>query len=179
VSPALEHTMVWVPVAVVVAVAMDGWAGLIHGRVWHTALWRLHVSHHRTRPGRFEANDALSVSHAPIAIALILYGCRGTPGVARELAFGVGIGMSLFGVAYVLVHDGLVHGRLPVQALLSVPFVGGYLGTVVRAHRIHHTGRAGGAPFSLFFGPWESGAVRERLTQHAATASARDPRSTG
>ena len=93
---------IWIATALVVAASMELWAAFLHGRVWHHALWRVHRSHHSRRPGRFEANDILSSLHAPIAIAFILYGCMGAPGLLRDLAFGAGIGMTLFGVAYVI-----------------------------------------------------------------------------
>jgi beta-carotene 3-hydroxylase len=160
--PFVLRALVWMPVALCVAAAMDLWAALLHGRVWHAWLWSIHRSHHDPRrPGaRFEANDALSVLHAPIAIALILVGCKAGPGFAREAAFGVGVGMTLFGMAYLVVHDGLVHGRLPVQFLLRLRYFRG----VARAHRVHHTGVAGGAPYGLFFGRWEL-AITRRLTR--------------
>ncbi len=111
---------IWLLTVPLVFVAMELWAALLHGRIWHGLLWRVHRSHHRLRRlgERLEANDALSLLHAPIAITLILYGCRGAEGIAREVAFGVGLGMTLFGIAYLVVHDGMVHGRLPVQGLL-------------------------------------------------------------
>jgi len=166
----IMNAFVWVPVAIVVALLMDFWAALLHGKVWHRWLWNIHVTHHSSRKGRFETNDALSFLHAPIAIALTLYGCRANPGVLREVAFGAGIGMTIFGVAYVIVHDGLVHGRLPVKALRRVR----YLDTVARAHRVHHAGVFGGPPYGLFFGHWElARAKRERERDHAAAQSDR------
>jgi beta-carotene 3-hydroxylase len=48
----------------------------------------------------------------------------------------------------VVVHDGLVHGRLPVGFLRR----SAYLRRVVAAHRVHHA--RGGAPYGLFLGPW-------------------------
>lgn len=142
---------VWVPTALLVAVAMDLWAGFLHGRFWHRVLFPIHRTHHLPRKGTFEANDALSVLHAPIAIALILYGCRGPVGIGREVAFGVGLGASVFGLAYLLVHDGLVHRRLSVRWLSRIPGIR----RVVNAHRVHHAGVEGGPPYSLFFGPLE------------------------
>ncbi len=118
----------------------------------------IHRSHHLPRRGRYEKNDALSVLHAPIAIALILYGCQAEPGTVREIAFGVGIGMTLFGVSYFVVHDGLVHGRLPVGFLLRL----GYIRRVVEAHRKHHEGSRGRAPYGLFFGPAELWLAKRR-----------------
>jgi beta-carotene 3-hydroxylase len=140
---------IWIVVALAAAAAMEGWAALLHGRVWHHALWGVHSSHHRRRRGLFESNDALSFLHAPIAITLILYGCLGAPGVLRDVAFGAGIGMTIFGFAYVIVHDGLVHGRLPVSKLARIP----YFARVRDAHLVHH--QKAGPPFGLFLGPLE------------------------
>ncbi len=171
---------IWLLTIPVVLIAMELWAALLHGRIWHGLLWRVHRSHHRLRRlgERLEANDALSLLHAPIAIALILYGCRGPQGIAREVAFGVGLGMTLFGIAYLVVHDGLVHGRLPVRGLLRFR----YFVRVRDAHELHHRGRDV-PPFGLFLGPLE---VRQRLRAASEStapaqrteAAAPSPRST-
>jgi beta-carotene 3-hydroxylase len=149
---------IWLPVAAVVALAMDVWAALLHGRVWHASLWRVHASHHRRRECPFELNDVLSVVHAPLAVALILYGCRAAPSILREVLFGVGAGMTMFGIAYLLVHDGVIHRRVPVRFLRRLPG----MRAIVRAQRIHHAGNAGGAPYGLFLGPFELAWARRR-----------------
>ena len=150
-SSSLMHALVFVPTALAAALAMDLWAAFLHGRVWHRTLWFIHASHHEARRGRFEANDVLSVTHAPFAIAFILYGCIAPPTVTREIVFGAGLGMTLFGLAYLIVHDGLVHHRLPVRFLLRSR----YLRAVVRAHLVHHTGLSGGPPYGFVLGPLE------------------------
>ncbi|MGK3967008.1 sterol desaturase family protein [Sorangium sp. So ce118] len=157
----LSHA-IWIVTALAAFAAMEGWAALLHGKVWHHALWSIHRSHHARRRGRFERNDALSFLHAPVAVVLILYGCMGAPGFLREAAFGFGLGMTAFGFAYVLVHDGLVHRRLPVSGLARVP----YLARVRDAHRVHHS--TGGAPYGLFLGPLV-------LARRAAAAPAAAP----
>ena len=138
---------IWIPVAALAALAMEFWAAALHGRLWHGRLWWAHRSHHEPGGG-WELNDALSAAHAPIAIVLIVYGCEAAPSTLREVAFGVGVGMTAFGVAYLVVHDGFVHGRLPVA------FLGRwrYFGRVAAAHGVHH--RTGQAPHGLFAGPW-------------------------
>ncbi len=174
-SAFLLRVVVWLPTAIVIAVAMDFWSALLHGRAWHRWLWAVHRSHHSAREGRFEANDALSALHAPLAIALILFGCAGPPGVGRELAFGVGVGMTAFGLAYVVVHDGLVHRRLPVRALLRVPYLSDYLREVARAHRVHHAGVRGGPPYGFFFGRRELARHRVLTSRAHSTPTARPP----
>lgn len=154
----MSSLVVWLPVALAVAAFMETWAMLLHGRVWHSWLWRVHRSHHRKRIGRWEANDALSMLHAPIAIAAILYGCMAAPSLGRDIAFGVGIGMTMFGIAYVVVHDGLVHGRLPVEKLAKLR----YFERVREAHLLHHKKGARG-PYGLFLGPWEAAWENKRL----------------
>jgi len=135
-------------IALVVACLMEPWARFLHGQVWHRALWRVHRSHHTRRKGRFEANDALSGTHAPIAAALIMIGCN-LHGFAAAAAIGTGAGMTLFGFAYVIVHDGLVHGRIPVAFLARH----GWLRRVRDAHAVHHA--RGAVPYGLFLGPSE------------------------
>ncbi|WP_437928433.1 beta-carotene hydroxylase [Sorangium sp. So ce291] len=164
----LSHA-IWIVTALAAFAAMEGWAALLHGKVWHHALWSIHRSHHARRRGLFERNDALSFLHAPVAVALILYGCMGAPGFLREAAFGFGLGMTAFGAAYVLVHDGLVHRRLPVSGLARVP----YLARVRDAHRVHHS--TGGAPYGLFLGPLVL--ARRAATAPLEAAAAAPPRS--
>ena len=173
----ISRAAIWIPVALAAAAAMELWARLLHRAFWHGPLYSIHRSHHRRRRGRFELNDALSTLHAPIAVALILYGCESAPGPLREVLFGAGIGMTLFGAAYVVVHDGFVHGRLPLRGL-------GKLALFARlrdAHRVHH-GR-GSAPYGFFLGPQELAAHRARERTGSVTAPARargrSPRSSG
>ena len=158
--------------AVVAAVGMEGWAALLHRRLWHGPWWNLHRSHHRgrgdtaagpdaaSRPPGWQLNDALSLMHAPLAACLIAGGLHYRPSPGAGLALGVGAGMSFFGAAYVLVHDGFVHRRLPLRAWGRWR----YLRRVQAAHALHH--RTGGAPFGLFASPWLlAGAVAEARAQ--------------
>ena len=162
------------PTILLTALAMEMWAALLHRYAWHTWLWHLHRSHHRGRgdvavtppPHPFwEWNDALSVVHAPVAVGLILYGCMGRPSVMREVCFAVGMGQTLFGLCYILMHDGIAHARLPLQGWWRY----GPVRHIARAHRVHH--RTGGPPFGLFFGPW----VLARMRRRAQAARRRPP----
>ena len=144
----MTEIVVSIVVALIVAPLMELWSRFLHGRVWHGVLFALHRSHHELRLGRFEANDVLSVTHAPIAAALVIVGCV-RHGIDGAVLRGIGIGMTLFGIAYVVVHDGFVHGRLPVAWLARFRF----FRRVRAAHRVHH--RKGAAPYGLFAGTRE------------------------
>lgn len=158
----LEAAAIWAPTLAVVTVAMEYWAGLLHRRAWHGPLWSVHRTHHEPHSGWLEKNDALSFLHAPIAIALILFGCFGEPGVAREIAYGAGLGMTLFGALYMVFHDGLVHGRLPVGFLRRFD----YVDVVCRAHAVHH--QKNGGPYGFFHVPAK---LRARLEADRLRAS--------
>jgi len=155
-------------VALPIAVAMEFWAMFLHGKIWHSWLWPIHKSHHRPLirssgeevsgrryvPSGWEFNDVFSIVHAVPSVVAIVWGlqCWSSArcgGYAGPLSFGFGLGLALFGIAYFVVHDGLVHRRLPVQFLLR----SAYFKRVYEAHMLHH--KVHGGPYGLFLGHWE------------------------
>jgi beta-carotene 3-hydroxylase len=159
--------------ALAVACAMEFWAMLLHGRLWHGVLWFAHRSHHAPRTGWFEGNDAFAVLHALLAMGLIIGGLEGLQGTAQWLSVAVGIGMSMFGMAYFTVHDGLIHGRLPVQFLSRWD----WLRRVRNAHLVHHHRDA--EPYGLFMGQWElQRALQRQKTSRNGEVRSVQPRRT-
>ncbi|EAZ31728.1 hypothetical protein OsJ_15880 [Oryza sativa Japonica Group] len=132
------------------AVGMEFWAQWAHRSLWHASLWHMHESHHRAREGPFELNDVFAITNAVPAISLLAYGFFHR-GIVPGLCFGAGLGITLFGMAYMFVHDGLVHRRFPVGPIANVP----YFRRVAAAHKIHHTDKFEGVPYGLFLGPKE------------------------
>ncbi|KAK6263151.1 hypothetical protein QUC31_008967 [Theobroma cacao] len=132
------------------AVGMEFWARWAHRALWHASLWHMHESHHRPREGPFELNDVFAIINAAPAIALLLYGFLNR-GLFPGLCFGAGLGITVFGMAYMFVHDGLVHRRFPVGPIAHVP----YLRKVAAAHQLHHADKFQGVPYGLFLGPQE------------------------
>uniref|UniRef100_A0A453CL73 beta-carotene 3-hydroxylase n=1 Tax=Aegilops tauschii subsp. strangulata TaxID=200361 RepID=A0A453CL73_AEGTS len=130
------------------AVGMEFWAQWAHKALWHASLWHMHESHHRPRDGPFELNDVFAIINAGPAIALLAYGFFHR-GLIPGLCFGAGLGITLFGMAYMFVHDGLVHRRFPVGPIADVP----YFRRVAAAHKIHHMDKFEGVPYGLFLGP--------------------------
>ncbi|KAI5082164.1 hypothetical protein GOP47_0001907 [Adiantum capillus-veneris] len=132
------------------SVGMEYWARWAHDALWHDSLWSMHESHHRPRDGPFELNDIFAIINAVPAIALMAYGFFHR-GLIPGLCFGAGLGITVFGIAYMFVHDGLVHRRFPVGPIADVP----YFQKVAAAHQLHHADKFKGVPFGLFLGPQE------------------------
>ncbi|GJS37352.1 hypothetical protein Tco_0535734 [Tanacetum coccineum] len=112
------------------AVGMEYWARWAHEALWHASLWHMHESHHKPREGPFELNDVFAIINAVPAIALLNYGFF-HKGIFPGLCFGAGLGITVFGMAYMFVHDGLVHKRFQVGPIANVP----YLRKVAAAHQ--------------------------------------------
>lgn len=94
---------------------MEAYARFAHKSLWHDFEpgWALHKSHHEPRTGPFEANDIFAIANGLPAFVLCAYGFL-TPNITGGLCFGAGLGITLFGIMYMFVHDGLVHKRFPV-----------------------------------------------------------------
>ncbi|CAK7338752.1 unnamed protein product [Dovyalis caffra] len=129
------------------AVGMEFWARWAHKSLWHASLWHMHESHHRPRDGPFELNDVFAIINAVPAISLLAYGFF-NKGLVPGLCFGAGLGITVFGMAYMFVHDGLVHKRFPVGPIADVP----YFRKIAAAHQIHHSEKFNGVPYGLFLG---------------------------
>nr|QBC36226.1 beta-carotene hydroxylase 1 [Petunia x hybrida] len=132
------------------AVGMEYWARWAHKALWHASLWHMHESHHKPREGPFELNDVFAIINAVPAIALLNFGFF-HKGLVPGLCFGAGLGITVFGMAYMFVHDGLVHKRFPVGPIANVP----YFRKVAAAHSLHHSEKFEGVPYGLFLGPKE------------------------
>mmetsp|Transcript_29382 Transcript_29382/g.75948 ORF Transcript_29382/g.75948 Transcript_29382/m.75948 type:complete len:334 (+) Transcript_29382:462-1463(+) len=137
-------------------VGMEMYARYAHRILWHDFQpgWALHKSHHEPRMGAFELNDIYAVANAVPAMSLCAYGFL-TPGIIGGVCFGLGLGITIFGISYMFVHDGMVHKRFPVGPIAELP----YLKRVAVAHRVHHSERYEGVPYGLFLGPQELEAV--------------------
>ena len=118
----------------IVACFMEFWAMILHGVLWHGPWWVTHRSHHRPRIGLLEFNDIFALFHAILATGLIVYGFESGNFVSSHLCIAAGFGMTTFGMAYFIVHDGFIHERLPVTFLERFS----YMRRIRNAHRVHH-----------------------------------------
>lgn len=127
-------------------VAMEVVAQLVHEHVMHGIGWGWHRSHHEPHEGVFELNDLYAVVFAGLALALIFM----APAEVGPV-YWIGLGMTLYGCLYFIVHDGLVHQRWPFR---YVPR-NAYLKRLVQAHRLHHAveGRERCVSFGFLYAP--------------------------
>jgi beta-carotene 3-hydroxylase len=130
----------------VALVAMEGVAWAAHRYVMHGPLWVLHASHHRPDRGPFERNDLFAILFSLPSIGLIYAGSRG-----HLLLLAAGLGMAAYGALYFLVHDVVVHRRLPFPFAIG----DGYLRRITRAHLVHHRSltREGATNFGFLLPP--------------------------
>ncbi len=127
-------------VALVAFLLMEPVAYLAHRFVMHGVGSGWHRGHHRTRRTPFEANDLYPVVMAAVTIVAFAAGSA-VPGLGGLTA--VAAGVTLYGAAYLYVHDICIHRRLP-----WVPVPGGrWMRRVREAHRIHHLW--GGEPYGF------------------------------
>ena len=143
-----QMTSTWlIPLAIVLTTAatMELVASGVHRFVMHGFGWRWHRSHHEGKPGPFELNDLYALLFAGLSAMLFVLGAR------APALWWVGVGMVLYGLGYVLLHDGLVHRRIP---FLKAPR-SGYLKRLVQAHRLHHavSEREGAVSFGFLYAP--------------------------
>jgi beta-carotene 3-hydroxylase len=136
------------PIAIVFAtvVAMEALAFWVHKHVMHGWGWGWHQSHHAPREGLFEKNDLYALVFAGLSLlCFTLLASLWAP------AWWIGVGTLVYGLLYTIVHDGLVHRRLP---FLRTP-KRGYLKRLVQAHRLHHAerGRSGAVSFGFLYAP--------------------------
>lgn len=128
----MRAAAVWGAVFLLVFVGMEGVAWASHRFLMHGPLWHLHRSHHEPHRGGWEANDWFGVFFSLPSMGLIAAGAAGRP-----LLLAAGAGMAAYGLAYLVFHDGLVHGRFGRFPTPRHP----WLVRLVVAHRLHHARR--------------------------------------
>jgi beta-carotene 3-hydroxylase len=132
------------PLAIVTltVVAMEVVAFCLHKYVMHGWGWGWHRSHHWPRQGRFEKNDLYALFFAGLSLV-----CFTLLTDLWNPAWWIGAGTVVYGLLYTLLHDGMVHRRLPFMRSPK----SGYLKRLVQAHRLHHAVRERGGAVSYGF----------------------------
>lgn len=106
---------------------------LIHKYIMHGPLWSIHKSHHEHSGSWLELNDVFTLFFSSLAIGLLIAGLK--TGYAPFT--GSGIGISLYGCTYFILHDVFIHKRVKGWGR-SNNFI---LKALADAHRDHHRSR--------------------------------------
>lgn len=147
--------MTFVLIAVAALVLMEPVTALIHRFVMHGFAMGWHRSHHEPPRHVLEANDLFPLVFAATTIVLLAVGVY-VPD-APSLLVPVGIGVTAYGAAYLLVHDVVIHRRLAF-----VPLPDALLRQWRDAHNVHHL--FAGAPYG-FLAPVVPRALRRRAAE--------------
>lgn len=113
-------------------IAMEGITWMTHKYVMHGFLWVLHEDHHNKKNnGWFEKNDLFFVIFAIPSMTLIILGSAVYP---ESVLMAIGFGIMMYGLLYFLVHEIIIHQRLPKYISTENPYLQG----LRRAHKDHH-----------------------------------------
>lgn len=119
-------------------------AWINHRFIMHGFLWHLHADHHKKdHDSWFERNDWFFLMYAIPSFILILFGALN--GFSWHL--WVGFGIMLYGAAYFLVHDVIIHQRFKWFTHSNNL----YVIALKRAHKMHHKhiGKSNGESFGM------------------------------
>ena len=124
---------VWLSVLITITtfLIMESVAWLSHKYLMHGFLWFFHEDHHQhnTNIKPFERNDFFFLLFAFPGILLIFFGFE-----KLSVLFWIGLGISIYGFAYFLIHDVFIHRRL--KWLRNIDSA--YFRAIRKAHKVHH-----------------------------------------
>ena len=114
-----------------------------HKYLMHGSLWKWHKDHHRsdskkaemslhTEAKHLEKNDRFFIMYATPAIVLMILGLA----LHYPSLVAIGIGITVFGITYFLIHDVIIHERLPLHFLQRKE--NRYITAIQKAHLAHH-----------------------------------------
>jgi beta-carotene 3-hydroxylase len=122
--------LLYIGIALATFVLMEGFTWCLHRYVMHGFLWYLHKDHHQPEPGFFEKNDAFFLIFAIPSWLLIMLGVMNQ----AYWSIAIGAGLSLYGFAYFMVHDVIIHQRFKWFSRSNNT----YIRTLRWAHKMHH-----------------------------------------
>lgn len=122
--------MLYLLITLAAFIIMEGITWLTHCYVMHGFLWYLHEDHHRKGPGFFEKNDAFFIIFAIPSWLCIMLGSM----YQLYWVVSIGAGIALYGLAYFLVHEIIIHQRFKLFTRSN----NRYIKAIRRAHKMHH-----------------------------------------
>ncbi|MCB0791210.1 MAG: sterol desaturase family protein [Flavobacteriales bacterium] len=123
------------------------WAA--HKYVMHTFGWVLHRDHHQPTGRPFQRNDLFALIFAIPSWLFMQFGVM----AGCDYRLYIGIGILLYGIAYFLAHEYLIHDRWHNRGKIG----NWYLRGLARAHFAHHKhkGKEDGECFGMLVVPFK------------------------
>ncbi|WP_310587195.1 sterol desaturase family protein [Arcticibacterium luteifluviistationis] len=139
--------MIFALTTFVTFIIMEGVTWCTHRFIMHGLLWNLHEDHHQPHDNFFEKNDIFFIIFSIPSILLFYFGVDG----GLNILFFIGLGILLYGIAYFLVHDVLIHRRFKWFDKTSNPYLKG----LRKGHKMHHKhlGKEHGECFGMLYVP--------------------------
>ncbi|MCB0517750.1 MAG: sterol desaturase family protein [Lewinellaceae bacterium] len=126
-------TFTYILITVAAICGMEFVAWFTHKYVMHGLLWSWHEDHHKPhfKEGKFfEKNDLFFLVFATPGAGAILAGSF----TSHTWLFFVGLGITIYGAIYFLIHDVYIHQRFEWFRQLDNK----YSRAILRAHGAHH-----------------------------------------
>ena len=130
-------------IIVITFFAMEFIAWATHKYLMHGLLWQLHKDHHVVdKNKKFQKNDFFFLIFAIPSIVLIYIGYE-----YNNFCLFIGLGIALYGLGYFIVHEIIIHQRLPFFKRSN----NSYIKSIRMAHKVHHKtlGKYGASSFGM------------------------------
>lgn len=128
------NVLIYAGITIGTAFAMEFVAWFAHKFIMHGFLWNWHEDHHKPhfeKEGFFEKNDLFFIVFAVPSFLCYLFGSL-VPSLFWMLFIGIGI--SIYGIIYFLIHDVYIHQRFRWFKQLDSK----YSRAILKAHGAHH-----------------------------------------
>lgn len=135
-------------ITIIAFFSMEAVAWLTHKYVMHGILWIWHKDHHKKDTyGFFEKNDYFFLVFAIPGIIGLFFGMQ----MNYNYYFWIGLGITIYGFTYFLVHDVFIHQRIKWFRNADSK----YFKAIRRAHKMHHKhfGKEDGECFGMLWVP--------------------------
>ncbi len=128
---------------------MEFVAWATHKYVMHGFLWSIHEDHHVVnKDNPLQKNDLFFIIFALPSVLLMYNGFSNL-----SFSFFIGLGILFYGIAYFVVHEIIIHRRLPPPAKTKSR----YIKAIRKAHKVHHKnrGKENGINFGMLIVPYK------------------------
>ena len=98
---------------------MEFVAWSVHKYIMHGFLWYLHKDHHQVDKNKIlQKNDTFFLIFAIPSVILIIYGIENF-----SYLLYIGIGIALYGLAYFVVHEIIIHQRVKILSRIDNKYI--------------------------------------------------------